>query len=306
MTQNSKFKVELYYKYRPVENPEKFTKEHREFCEKHNLVGRIIIAKEGINGTCAGTFEEVQAYMDYVHSLEGFEDLWFKEQEIDFLPFNKLKISLRDEIVCTRFGVDLSRRGKYLSPEEFNEFFEKSKTDDSIVFFDVRNEIESKVGRFRNAIAPKIKFFRELKNELKKYEHLKSKKVVLYCTGGIRCEKASSLFLQEGFKDVYQLEGGIYNYLRKFPNGSFDGTCFVFDDRMQVVCDENGNAVCPIPEERIISHCDFCGKQSARVVNDERQSERCLVVCCEECDGKFDVSRVRSRIDRLLEQYSKK
>src|SRR3990167_5631081 len=99
MTQNSNFKVLLYYKYHPVENPEEFTKEHKDFCGKHNLVGRIIIAKEGINGTCAGTSENVQAYMDYVHSLEGFEDLWFKEHEIDFLPFKKLKVSLRDEIV---------------------------------------------------------------------------------------------------------------------------------------------------------------------------------------------------------------
>ena len=118
---------------------------------------------------------------------------------------------------------------------------------------------------------------------------------MLYCTGGIRCEKASSLFLQDGFKEVYQLEGGIYNYLTKFPNGFFDGTCFVFDDRMQIVYDDKGDAVFAdnLPEEKVISSCDFCGKKSARIVNDERQSMRCLVVCCDDCDRKLDVSRVR-------------
>jgi len=301
MVHDNLFRVLLYYKYNEIKNTEEFAKEHREFCKKRNLVGRVLISKEGINGTCAGKPEDILKYKDYVHSLEGFRDLLFKEHAIDFLPFKKLKVMLKDEIVCTRFGVDLNRKGEYLSPEEFNSFFEKSKNDKSIVFFDARNEIESKVGRFRNAVTPKIKFFRELKDELKNYAHLKDKKIVLYCTGGIRCEKASSLFLQDGFKEVYQLEGGIYNYLTKFPNGFFDGTCFVFDDRMQIVYDDKGDAVFAdnLPEEKVISSCDFCGKKSARIVNDERQSMRCLVVCCEDCDREIDVSRVRFRNAQL-------
>lgn len=293
---NPKFKVLLYYKYLPIQNPEKFTQAHKEFCEKHNLLGRIIIAEEGISGTCAGTIEKVNSYIAYVHSLSGFEDVIFKEHLADSMPFKKLKIRLKKEIVVSRFkDIDLSKRGMYISPEEFNELYEKSKTDNSIVIFDVRNEIESKIGRFKNAITPKIRFFRHLQDILDSYEYLKDKKILLYCTGGIRCEKASSLMIQKGFENVHQLDGGIYNYCKKFPSGNFLGTCLVFDDRMHVYFDENGNAINSdkIPEEKIISYCDFCGIKCGRVVNDERKHERHLVVCCEGCDMKLDVSRVR-------------
>ncbi len=298
MESNNLFKVLLYYKYNPISNPEKFASEHRTFCKEHNLVGRIIISAEGINGTCSGTPENILAYMDYVNSLLGFEDVWFKEHDVGFLPFQKLKINVKNELVILREkNLDVSKGGKYLKPEEFHALLEKSFADDSIVFFDARNKIESKIGKFRNAIAPDIKFFRELPDVLKKYENLKDKKIMMYCTGGIRCENASALLLREGFKEVYQLEGGIYNYMRKFPNGYFDGTCFVFDDRMQIIYDEKGNAVYgdKIPDEKIISSCDFCGRKASRVVNDERGNERTLVVCCEDCDRDMDLSRVRRK-----------
>ena len=263
----------------------------------HNLVGRVIISREGINGTCAGSQVDIQAYVDYVHSLSGFEDVWFKQHDADFLPFKSMKIMVKDELVVLREkNIDVSKGGKYLKPEEFHALIEKSLSDNSIVVFDARNMIESKVGKFRNAIAPEIKFFRELPDEMKKYDYIKDKKVLMYCTGGIRCEKASALLIREGFKEVYQLEGGIYNYMKTFPNGYFDGTCFVFDDRMQIIYDENGNAIYgdKIPDKKIISSCDFCGKKSPRVVNDERQSERCLVVCCEDCDEKLDLKKIHT------------
>ena len=296
MGESKNFKILLFYKYQNIENPEKFAQEQRRFCSDNSLTARIIIAKEGINGTCAGKIDDADSYVRHIHLIGGLEDVVFKEHFVGFNPLKKIKVQVKNEIVNSRFnGVDLSKKGGYISPAEFNEFFEKSKTDESIVFMDVRNFIEAKVGRFKGAVVPKIKFFRELKEIIKEYSYLKDKKVVLYCAGGIRCEKASSLLLKDGFKEVYQLEGGIYNYCKKFPNGNFEGACFVFDDRMRVAFDESGNAVDGmLPEEKIISICDYCGKKSVRVVNDERQSERCLVLCCEECDKKSDVSRIRS------------
>src|SRR3989338_2236416 len=269
-TENQKpCKVLLYYKFHPIQNPEQFTEEHREFCQEHNLVGRIIIGEEGINGTCAGQIKDVNAYMDYVHSLGGFEDMWFKEHFVEELPFQKLSVRCRKEIVALGQGIDMAKTANYLSPEEFHRMVKQSFHDGSIAILDGRNEIEARVGKFRNAIAPKIKFFREFREEMRKdeYRPLKQKKVLMYCTGGIRCEKASAMLREEGFRDVYQLKGGIYNYLAKFPNGHFEGSCFVFDGRMQVACTENGELASgkDIPEEKIISSCDFCGKASPRI-----------------------------------------
>src|SRR3989338_9798183 len=151
--------VLLYYKFHPIGNPEQFTKDHREFCEKHNLVGRILIGSEGINGTCAGLPKDIEAYKDYVHSLKGFEDLWFKEHGVDKLPLTNLKVKCRKEIVSLGAYVDMEKTAKYLSPEEFHALAEKAQHDDSIVILDGRNEIEARVGKFRNAIVPPVRFF---------------------------------------------------------------------------------------------------------------------------------------------------
>lgn len=308
MTENKPYSVLLYYKFHSIEVPEQFTNEHRELCQKHNLVGRILIGREGINGTCAGLPNDIESYKEYVHSLPGFEDMWFKEHAVDKLPLQKLKVQCRPEIVALGKDVDMANTGHYLSPEEFHGMVGKSLQDDSIVVLDGRNEIEARVGRFRNAIVPKIRFFRELKDEIKKeyYSPLKKKKVLMYCTGGIRCEKASALLKEEGFNEVYQLHGGIYNYLKHYPNGYFNGTCFVFDDRMQITIDR-GEALDndKIPESKIISSCEFCNKKSNRIVNDERESIRYLRICCEGCDKKLDISRTRygnERKDGLLKE----
>ena len=289
--------VLLYYKFHPIKNPEQWTKEHREFCEKHKLVGRILIGSEGINGTCAGLPKDIEAYKTYVHSLPGFEDMWFKEHGVDALPLPNLKVKYRKEIVALGAEVDMGKTAEYLTPEQFHMMVEAAQHDDSIVILDGRNEIEGRVGKFRNAVVPPIRFFREFKDEMKKekYNVIKDKKVLMYCTGGIRCEKASAVLKEEGFKHVYQLHGGIYNYLQKFPNGFFEGSCFVFDDRMQILFQENGEVIegSKAPAEKVISHCDFCDKKSNRAVNDERKERRYLVICCEECDKVHDVSRIR-------------
>jgi len=308
-TKDKPFRVLLYYKFHPIDNPEQFTQEHKEFCSKHNLVGRILIGKEGINGTCAGLPEDIRVYKEFVHSIKGFEDLWFKEHAIEKLPLQKLKVQCRKEIVALGREVNMENTGTYLSAQQFHHMVEQSFHDPSIVVLDGRNEIEARVGKFKNALAPPIRFFRELKEEIKKeaYQHIKDKKVLMYCTGGIRCEKASALLKEEGFGDVYQLHGGIYNYLKHYPSGHFEGTCFVFDDRMQITIDHDGAKNADFPQEKIISHCDFCHQQSNRVVNDERKEKRYLVICCPECDKKYDVSRIRygqERKDELIKELA--
>lgn len=290
------YKILLYYKLAPIADPQQFAKEHREFCVKHNLKGRILIAAEGLNGTCAGLPQDADAYMAFVHSLPGFEDTWFKQQYITNQPLRRLHIRVKKEVVALgEDGLDQYEGGIHLSPEQVNVMYEQAQHDDAVVFFDMRSEIEAKVGRFPNAIVPKIRFFRELPQQMVQYEHLKDKKIVMYCTGGVRCEKASKLFRKHGFKDIYEVDGGIYNYCTQFPDGNFKGSCYVFDDRMQVVFDKDGKIELPdhAPAEKIISQCDFCGTSSARVVNDERKAGRVLVVCCQDCDTKHDISRIR-------------
>ncbi len=264
-----------------------------ELCEPPQIIGRILIAEEGINGTCAGSVEATDAYKEYMKQKQEFCDIWFKEQEVSHIPFKKLQIRARKEIVALGVeDLDPQEGGVHLKPAEVNKMVEE---DNSVVFFDVRNEVEAKVGRFENAITPKIEFFRELPAVVDQYEDLKEKKVILYCTGGIRCEKASALFKKKGFKNVYQIEGGIYNYCNQYPNGHFKGTCFVFDDRMQIGFEEGVQVQeeQEVPDEKIISHCDFCNGKTKRVVNDERNNGHHLVICCEKCDKELDISRIR-------------
>ncbi len=300
MTLTSQLRVLLYYKYAPIDNPEKFCEDLRTFCKAHNLLGRILIASEGINGTCAGAPDDIDAFKEYMHKQRGFEDLWFKEQQIDHQPFPRLAIRVRPELVTLRVDnidpQDPKKIGKHLQPSEVNDLVKEKPND--VVFFDARNEIESRIGKFKGAVTPNIKTFRDLPNILPKYKKvLKDKHVIMYCTGGIRCEKASALLKKEGFKNVYQINGGIYNYCQQYPNGLFEGTCFVFDDRMQIGWG-NDNAVKleeEMPKDRIISHCEYCDAKTARVVNDERYLDRVLRVCCDACDKAHDISRPRTK-----------
>ena len=197
------FKVLLFYKYVKLADPATLVAEMKAFCEEHKLLGRILIAEEGINGTCAGTLEATDAYKKYMQQKQEFSDIWFKEQDISHIPFKKLQIRARKEIVALGVeGLDAAEGGIHLKPAEVNKLVEEGTKDNSVVFFDVRNEVEAKVGKFENAVTQKIEFFRELPSVVDHYKELKNKKVILYCTGGIRCEKASALFKKKGFKNV--------------------------------------------------------------------------------------------------------
>lgn len=230
---DSVYTVLLYYKYVPIADPEGFAAEHLQLCRDLGLKGRVLVAKEGINGTLAGTSEATDEYQAWCRNHPLFSDMPFKINGADAPPFKRLSVKPRKEIVTLgveeEFDLE-SEPENHLSPEEWKRVLD----EEDVVLFDVRNDYESAVGRFKDAITPPIGNFRELPDALDQYSHLKDKKVLMYCTGGIRCEKASALFRRKGFKEVYQLEGGILTYGEKLGADHWEGECFVFDERMTV------------------------------------------------------------------------
>lgn len=207
-----KYQVLLYYKYTTIEDPEAFAKEHLAFCKSLNLKGRILVATEGINGTLSGTVEETEKYMEAMQADERFKDTFFKIDPAEEMAFRKMFVRPRSELVALNLEEDvdpLETTGKYLEPAEFKE----ALLDEDTVVIDARNDYEYDLGHFRGAVRPDIRSFRELPQWIRENkEQFMDKKIVTYCTGGIRCEKFSGWLLKEGFEDVAQLHGGIANY----------------------------------------------------------------------------------------------
>jgi len=230
------YPVILFYKYVPIVEPGKFVADQRALCESLGLKGRVLIAHEGINGTLAGESEAIGKYVAALKSDARFADIEIKTTPGDEKTFPKLIIKLRPEIVTLKGNEGIAPDcDNHLSPAEWKRMMEE---DADAVVVDVRNRFESAVGKFENAIACDIGYFRDLPDYVDKLEALKDKKVLMYCTGGIRCEKASALFRSKGFKNVYQLHGGIMTYQQQFGNEHWLGECFVFDERMTVRVEE--------------------------------------------------------------------
>lgn len=261
--------VLLYYKYAAVPNPDAERISQLKLCRRLELKGRILIGEEGINGTVAGSKEATDAYMAAMEGHPIFKGVEFKIDAHNTVPFPRLRVRVRPEIVTLGVAADPADGAPKLSPAEFNE---KIK-DPNVVIFDARNNYESAIGKFRGAITPNIGLFKELPAALREYEDLKDKTVVTYCTGGIRCEKASALLKQAGFKDVYQLDGGIIKYAQAYPKGAFEGECFVFDERMSVAFQDN---------PQLLGACHFCAGPTNHYTNcDYAPCNRLMLVCAE-------------------------
>lgn len=207
----------------------------KDLCESHKIKGTLLLAAEGINGTVAGSRVAIDALKAYLESDLGFRDMEYKESFSDQPPFHRMKVRLKEEIVTIGDKtVDPTRKvGTYVNPEEWNDLI----SDPEVVLLDTRNDYEYKVGTFKNAIDPQTKTFREFPAFVRKNLDPKSaKKIAMFCTGGIRCEKASSHMLEAGFEEVYHLKGGILKYLETVPQSEslWSGECFVFDDRVTV------------------------------------------------------------------------
>ncbi|CAN5453172.1 rhodanese-related sulfurtransferase [soil metagenome] len=247
--------VILFYKYVAVADPQAFAAEQRELCASLGLKGRVLIATEGINGTLAGAADAIDRYRCELNADARFADVVFKVSAGDEQTFPKLVVKVRPEIVTLDAGPLESDQQNQLSPAEWKRMLEE---DPDAVLLDVRNRFESDAGRFKGAVVCAIENFRDLPAYVEELEELKNKKVLMYCTGGIRCEKASALLKSRGFKDVYQLHGGIVTYQEQLGNEHWEGECFVFDQRMTVRIDAG---VVPI------GRCAHSGRTTSRFVN---------------------------------------
>lgn len=249
------YPVILFYKYVALADPESFAAAQRALCTELGLKGRILIACEGINGTLAGPAEAVDRYVTALRADERFAGIGMKVSAGDAQTFPKLVVKVRPEIVTLGAGPLPPDRDNQLSPAEWKRTLEE---DPDVVVVDVRNRYESTAGKFAGAIACDIGHFRELPAYVSQLAELKDRKVLMYCTGGIRCEKASALFRQQGFTNVFQLHGGIVTYQEQFGNEHWLGECFVFDQRMTVRVDA---ALVPIGQ------CAHTGRATNRFVN---------------------------------------
>ncbi len=271
------YRVLLFYKYVQFADPEVFRKEHLKFCSENDILGRVWISYEGINATVSGTVVNILKYKNEIQRYPEFADTWFKEDQHNEHAFKKIHVRVKNEIVNACFGeVDLSKTARRLKPEELNSFYETGK---DFVIIDTRNDYESDIGKFKNAITPQMDTFRDWPKVTEELEPYKDKTIVTYCTGGIRCEKASAYLVQKGFKDVYQMNGGIWNYITQHPDKYWEGSVFVFDER---------RIVTPNTKEEIkhIGKCYYCGKPTSYYINCHNQDCDKLLVTCEECKIK--------------------
>lgn len=252
-------KIILFYKYIDIVNPIAICDWQRELCQKLDLKGRILIAPEGINATVGGKPEQVDSYITAMRTHELFHDIDFKESFANGACFPKLKVKVRKEIV--NLGIDTQKvracdGGKHITPQQAHELI-TNKTND-LVILDARNAFEARIGKFVDAIVPNIEYFRELPEYLDNNEDLfRNKKVLMYCTGGIRCERASAYLKSKNIaKEVYQINGGIHRYIEAYPDGYFRGKNYVFDGRVSVRVNDN-----------ILSQCEWCKKACDDYIN---------------------------------------
>jgi UPF0176 protein len=204
-------------------------------CEAQGIRGTILLAAEGINGTIAGSRQAIDAVLSFLRSDPRLVDLEQKESYADSVPFDRMKVRLKKEIVTLGLPeIDPSDRvGTYVSPQEWNELI----SDPEVTIIDTRNEYEVSIGTFKGAKNPKTASFRQFPDYVRNHlDPTKHKKVALFCTGGIRCEKATSFMMEHGFQEVYHLKGGILKYLEEVPaeESLWQGECFVFDQRVAV------------------------------------------------------------------------
>lgn len=287
MTQD--YRVLLYYQYVPIEDGETFAQKHLADCKELGLKGRILVADEGINGTVSGTIEQTNAYMELMKNDPRFSSIIFKIDEAEQNAFKKMHVRYRPELVNLSLEDDvnpLELTGAYLDPKEFRE----AMLDENTVVIDARNDYEFDLGHFRGAIRPEIRSFRELPQWIRdNKEQFMEKRVLTYCTGGIRCEKFSGWLVREGFKDVGQLHGGIATYGKdpEVQGDLWDGQMYVFDSRIAVTINQKEHVIVGrdwfdgSPCERYIN----CGNPECnrQMLASEENEAKYLGACSHEC-----------------------
>lgn len=276
-------KILLYYKFTPLKDPEAVKLWQKTLCDSLNLRGRILVSKDGLNGTVGGEMKDLKAYIKATKGFEPFKGIVFKWSDGSSEDFPRMSVKTRRELVGFKnsddeFEVDengVIGGGKHIKPRQIHELVEKY--GDDVVFFDGRNAHEAKIGKFKDAVVPNTNTSRDFIRELEsnKYDDLKDKKVVTYCTGGIRCEVISAMMKKRGFKDVYQIDGGIVKYGEQYKDdGLWEGSLRVFDNRMTVEFSEKA---------KTIGKCTHCKGKTSNFENCAWVGCNDLVLICENC-----------------------
>lgn len=282
-------KILLYYKFTPLSDPEAVKLWQKTLCENLNLRGRILISRHGLNGTVGGDIDDLKAYIRATKQYPGFRDTVFKWSDGAREDFPRMSVKSRRELVGFKnaddeFEVDengVIGGGKHLKPQEVNELVEAY--GDDVVFFDGRNAHEAKIGKFKDAIVPDTRTSRDFIAELEsdKYDDIKDKKVITYCTGGVRCEVISAMMKKRGFKEVYQIDGGIVKYGEAYgDDGLWEGALRVFDGRMTVKFSERA---------KTIGECLHCGAKTSNFENCANVTCNELVLICKTCKENPDL-----------------
>ncbi|MFI2741769.1 rhodanese-related sulfurtransferase [Zhouia sp. PK063] len=272
-----------FYQYHKIGNPEILRNHLFIVWNELDVLGRIYVANEGINAQLSVPAENFNQFKAHLDSITFLEDVRLNIAiEHDNKSFLKLKVKVRDKIVADGLNddtFDVTNKGIHLKAQDFNDIIANPNT----VLVDMRNHYESEIGHFKGAVTPDVDTFRDsldlIEADLK--EHKEDKNLVMYCTGGIRCEKASAYYKHKGFKNVYQLEGGIINYFRQVQEegleNKFIGKNFVFDERRAERISED-----------VIAHCHQCGKPCDTHVNCANEACHLLFIQCDECAEKMN------------------
>ncbi|WP_066296474.1 oxygen-dependent tRNA uridine(34) hydroxylase TrhO [Arthrobacter luteolus] len=278
-------RIALYYAFTPLADPDAIRLWQRALCEKLGLRGRILISPDGINGTVGGELSAVKAYVKATREYPAFKKMDIKYSEGSAEDFPRLSVKVRPEIVS--FGAPGELKvdengvvggGTHLRPEELHELVEKKKSEgEEIVFFDGRNAFEAQIGRFKGAVVPDVSTTHDFIAELEsgKYDALKDKPVVTYCTGGVRCEVLSALMVDRGFQEVYQMQGGIVRYGETYGDqGLWEGSLYVFDKRMHMEFTDDA---------AVIGRCVRCEAPTSKFENCSNLACRELTLYCSDC-----------------------
>lgn len=281
-------KILLYYKFTPIQDPVAVKLWQKSLCESLDLRGRILLSHHGINGTVGGNIDDLKAYVKATKQYSGFKDTVFKWSDGGREDFPRMSVKVRPEIVAFDAADELRidkngvvGGGKHLKPKQVHELVEQR--GDEVVFFDGRNAHEAAIGKFKNAVVPDTHTSRDFIKELDsgKYDDLKKKPIVTYCTGGIRCEILSSLMKNRGFEEVYQIDGGIVKYGEAYgDDGLWEGSLRVFDDRMTVNFSDH---------TATIGSCTHCDGQTSNYENCAFANCNDLVLICESCKANPDL-----------------
>ena len=282
-------KILLYYKFTPLSDPEATKLWQKTLTESLNLRGRILVSTQGLNGTVGGELDDLKQYIKATKEYAPFKDVVFKWSDGSREDFPRMSVKVRRELVGfqnsdSEFEVDengVVGGGTHLKPNQVHELVEKY--GDDVIFFDGRNAHEAAIGKFKDAVVPNTNTSRDFIAELEsdKYDDIKDKKIVTYCTGGIRCEVISAMMKKRGFSDVYQMDGGIVKYGEAYgDDGLWEGSLRVFDDRMTVEFSDHA---------KTIGECTHCSEPTSNYENCAFANCNDLVLICENCKETPDL-----------------